>query len=88
MILLDYETEAEAIQFIESVYNTTKDIDKTVDDTAKKYKITNKYVLQLLPRDLYINYLINSKAIPDIDSYNFLESVFDTRWLNSCGNID
>lgn len=88
MILLDYETEAEAIQFIESVYNTTKDVDKTVEETAKKYCISNKYVLQLLPRELYIEYLIRFKAIPDIDSHNFLESVFDTSWLNNCGNID
>lgn len=42
----------------------------------------------MLPLDKFIDYLIYSKVIPDIDRYDFLDDHFNKEWLDSSGAID
>ena len=83
-----YEVETDIMNSAKGLYNATEDIVAAVEKTAKRFNITNKQVVKLLPLDLYVKFLIVSKAIPDIDANNYLETKFSSDWLDACGNID
>lgn len=53
-----------------------------VEELSKEFKITNKDVLYFLPSDSYLNYLVESKVIPNIYTSDFLDTHFKAEWLN------
>lgn len=59
-----------------------------VEVIAKALKKSNKQVLEELPWEEYIDYLVREKIIPDISSSAFLDKVFREEWLNSTGAME
>ncbi len=59
-----------------------------VEVVAKALKKSNKQVLEELPWEEYIDYLVREKIIPDISSSTFLDRVFRGDWLNSMGALE
>ena len=85
---MTYEIEVDIMNSAKGLYNATEDIVTAVEKTAKRFHVTNKQVVKLLPLDLYVKFLVASDVIPDIDAANYLETNFKLEWLDSCGNID
>lgn len=83
---LDPEDEEALLRDVDDNWNV--DMDLAIEVAAKRHNCTNRQVLQMLPLDKYIDYLIYSKIIPDLDRYDFLDSSFNKEWLDSSGAID
>ena len=83
---LDLEDEEALLKDVDDNWNV--DMDLAIEVAAKRHNCTNRQVLQMLPLDKFIDYLIYSKVIPDIDSYDFLDDNFNKEWLDSSGSID
>lgn len=83
---LDLEDEEALLKDVDDNWNV--DMDLAIEVTAKRHNCTNRQVLQMLPLDKFIDYLIYSKVIPDIDRYDFLDDHFNKEWLDSSGSID
>ena len=83
---LDLEDEESLLKDVDDNWNV--DMDLAIEVAAKRHNCTNRQVLQMLPIDKFIGYLIYCKVIPDIDSYDFLDDNFNKEWLNSSGSID
>ena len=83
---LDLEDEESLLKDVDDNWNV--DMDLAIEVAAKRHNCTNRQVLQMLPIDKFIDYLIYSKVIPDIDRYDFLDDNFNKEWLNSSGSID
>lgn len=83
---LDLEDEEALLKDVDDNWNV--DMDLAIEVTAKRHNCTNRQVLQMLPLDKFIDYLIYSKVIPDIDSYDFLDDNFNKEWLDNSGSID
>lgn len=83
---LDLEDEEALLRDVDDNWNV--DMDLAIEVAAKRYNCTNRQVLQMLPLDKFIDYLIYSKVIPDIDRYDFLDDYFNKEWLDSSGSID
>lgn len=56
-----------------------------ITDLSEEFRLTIQEVLELLPEDLYVKYLIDSDAIPDIYNSNFLRESFNPDWLDKIG---
>lgn len=82
---LDSEDEELLLKDVDDNWNV--DMDLAIEVAAKRHKCTNRQVLQMLPLDKLIDYLIYSKVIPDIDRYDFLDDHFNKEWLDSSGEI-
>lgn len=83
---LDTEDEEALLKDVDDNWNV--DMDLAIEVAAKRHNCTNRQVLQMLPLDKYIDYLIYSKVIPDLDRYDFLDDNFNKEWLDSSGAID
>lgn len=83
---LDAEDEEALLKDVDDNWNV--DMDLAIEVAAKRHNCTNRQVLQMLPLDKYIDYLIYSKVIPDLDRYDFLDEYFNKEWLDSSGAID
>lgn len=83
---LDLEDEEALLKDVDDNWNV--DMDLAIEVAAKRHNCTNRQVLQMLPLDKFIDYLIYSKVIPDIDSYDFLDDNFNKEWLDNSGSID
>lgn len=83
---LDLEDEEALLKDVDDNWNV--DMDLAIEVAAKRHNCTNRQVLQMLPLDKFIDYLIYSKVIPDIDRYDFLDGHFNKEWLDSSGAID
>lgn len=83
---LDSEDEEALLEDVDDNWNV--DMDLAIEVAAKRHNCTNRQVLQMLPLDKLIDYLIYSKVIPDIDRYDFLDDHFNKEWLDSSGAID
>lgn len=83
---LSLEDEESLLKDVDDNWNV--DMDLAIEIAAKRHNCTNRQVLQMLPLDKLIDYLIYSKIIPDIDRYDFLDDNFNKEWLNSSGSID
>lgn len=78
MTLNNFERRARTL---EREIGVTEDADYVVDLSAE-FGLTVMEVLEALPEDLYVNYLIDSGVIPDIYDSGFLVEHFNTEWLN------
>ena len=83
---LDLEDEEALLKDVDDNWNV--DMDLAIEVAAKRHNCTNRQVLQMLPIDKFIDYLIHCKVIPDIDSYDFLDDNFNKEWLDNSGSID
>lgn len=83
---LDLEDEEALLRDVDDNWNV--DMDLAIEVAAKRHNCTNRQVLQMLPLDKFIDYLIYSKVIPDIDRYDFLDDNFNKEWLDNSGSID
>lgn len=83
---LSLEDEKALLRDVDDNWNV--DMDLAIEVAAKRHKCTNRQVLQILPLDKLIDYLIHCKIIPDIDKYNFLDDNFSKEWLDNSGSID
>lgn len=83
---LDLEDEEALLKDVDDNWNV--DMDLAIEVAAKRHNCTNRQVLQMLPLDKLIDYLIYSKVIPDIDRYDFLDDNFNKEWLDNSGSID
>ncbi len=83
---LDLEDEEALLKDVDDNWNV--DMDLAIEVAAKRHNCTNRQVLQMLPLDKFIDYLIYSKVIPDIDRYDFLDNNFNKEWLDNSGSID
>ena len=83
---LDLEDEEALLRDVDDNWNV--DMDLAIEVAAKRHSCTNRQVLQMLPLDKFIDYLIYSKVIPDIDRYDFLDNNFNKEWLDNSGSID
>lgn len=83
---LSLEDEKALLRDVDDNWNV--DMDLAIEVTAKRHNCTNRQVLQMLPMDKFIDYLIHCKIIPDIDRYDFLDDNFNKEWLDSSGSID
>lgn len=83
---LSLEDEKALLKDIDDNWNV--DMDLAIEVAAKRHKCTNRQVLQILPIDKLIDYLIHCKIIPDIDRYDFLDNNFNKEWLDNSGSID
>lgn len=52
-------------------------MDLAIKAAAIKHNCTNRQILQRLPLDKFIVYLIYHKIIPAIDRYDFLDNNFN-----------
>ena len=69
---------------LEREVGVTEDADYVVD-LSEEFGLTVMEVLESLPEDLYVNYLIASDVIPDIYDSDFLAEHFNPGWLNKIG---
>ena len=83
---LSLEDEKALLRDVDDNWNV--DMDLAIEVAAKRHNCTNRQVLQMLPLDKFIDYLIYSKIIPDIDRYDFLDNNFNKEWLDNSGSID
>ncbi len=83
---LDLKDQETLLRDVDDIWNV--DMDLAIEVAAKRHNCTNRQVLQMLPIDKFIDYLIHCKIIPDIDSYDFLDDNFNKEWLNNSGSID
>lgn len=83
---LSLEDEEALLKDVDDNWNV--DMDLAIEVAAKRHNCTNRQVLQMLPLDKFIDYLIYSKVIPDIDGYDFLDDNFNKEWLDNSGSID
>ena len=56
-----------------------------VTDTAKKFNVKNKQVIDCLSNNDYIDFLIEEDIIPDIYKYDFVEENFTDKYLDASG---
>lgn len=82
---LDLEDEESLLKDVDDNWNV--DMNLAIEVAAKKHRCTNKQVLQLLPLDKFVDYLIYNKIIPNINRYDFIDHNFTEDWLNSSGPI-
>lgn len=82
--LSELNTEKCILKDLES--NWDKDIDLAIEKASTKYNYTNRKILNLLPLDKFVEYLIHTKIIPDINRYSFIDEKFNIDWLDSIGN--
>jgi len=83
---LDSEDEELLLRDVDDNWNV--DMDLAIEVAAKRHNCTNRQVLQMIPLDKLIDYLIYSKIIPDIDRCDFLDDHFNKEWLDNSGAID
>ena len=83
---LSLEDEKALLKDVDDNWNV--DMDLAIEVAAKRHNCTNRQVLQMLPIDKLIDYLIHCKIIPDIDRYDFLDNNFNKEWLDNSGSID
>ena len=83
---LDSEDEELLLRDVDDNWNV--DMDLAIEVAAKRHNCTNRQVLQMLPIDKFIDYLIHCKIIPDIDRYDFLDDHFNKEWLDNSGAVD
>lgn len=83
---LSLEDEKTLLKDVDDNWNV--DMDLAIEVASKRHKCTNRQVLQILPIDKLIDYLIHCKIIPDIDRYDFLDNNFNKEWLDNSGSID
>lgn len=78
---LGTEDEEALLKDIDDNWNV--DMDLAIKAAAIKHNCTNRQILQRLPLDKFIVYLIYHKIIPAIDRYDFLDNNFNKEWLDS-----
>ena len=83
---LDLEDEESLLKDVDDNWNV--DMDLAIEVAAKRHNCTNKQVLQLLPLNKFVDYLIYNKIIPNINRYDFIGRNFTEDWLNSSGPIE
>lgn len=83
---LDIEDEEALLRDVDDNWNV--DMDLAIEVAAKKHNCTNRQVLQLLPLDKFIEYLIYNNILPDIDRYDFIDNHFTKKWLDGIGPVD
>lgn len=83
---LDSEDEEALLRDVDDNWNV--DMDLAIEVASKRHNCTNRQVLQMLPIDKFIDYLIYKKVIPNLNRYDFLDEHFDRDWLDNSGSID
>lgn len=83
---IDPEEEIALLKDVDDNWNT--DMTLAIEKAAIDYNCTNRQVLQLLPLDKFVDYLIYNKIIPNINRYDFIDHNFTEDWLNSSGPIE
>lgn len=65
--------------------NWNVDVDLAIEKAAIDHHCTRRQILQMLPLDKVVDYLIYKQIIPNIRGYDFWESCFSSKWLDSEG---
>lgn len=63
-------------------------MDLAIEKAVIDHNCTHRQILQTLPLDKYIDYLIHCKILPDINRLEFLDDNFNEEWLDGSGSID
>ena len=80
---IDPEEEIALLKDVNDNWNT--DMTLAIEKAAIDYNCTNRQVLRMLPLYKLVDDVIDSKVIPNIKKYDFIEEHFNNNWLNSCG---
>ena len=78
---LNPEDEEALLKDIDDNWNV--DMDLAIKAAGIKHNCTNRQILQMLPLDKFIDYLIYHKIIPAINRYDFLDANFSPKWLDN-----
>lgn len=83
--MFDYKLEGAIEEYIKNHRAEYDKVGKLVTDTAKKFNVKNKQVIDCLSGFDYIDFLIEEEVIPDIYKSDFVEKSFKDEYLNASG---
>lgn len=72
---LDSEDEEIVLKDIDDNWNV--DMDPAINVAAERHNCTHRQILQILPLDKFVKYLIYCNVIPDIVKQDFLDNNFN-----------
>lgn len=78
---LDSVDEEIVLKDIDDIWNV--DMDLAIEAAVARHNCTHRQILQMLPLDKFVEYLIYCNVIPDIVRKNFLEEHFAAEWLDN-----
>lgn len=80
---IDPEEEIALLKDVDDNWNV--DMDLAIEKAAIDHHCTHRQILQMLPLDKVVDYLIYKQIIPNIRGYDFWESHFSSEWLDGEG---
>lgn len=77
---LDDADREEVLRDVDDNWNV--DIDLAIEVAARRHNCTPRQILQMLPLEKWVDFLIHSQLIPNIENWEFIDQNFNQDWLD------